>query len=137
MTDLPPIKVTSLDLQRLNTLLDCVSDLSHPGAPRLRQELMRAEIVAPEALPFDVVSMNSRVHFRDCASGEELEYSLCYPADVEGYADRVSILEPLGSALLGLAVGQAITWPLGGSGLLELEIIEVTYQPERVGEFDR
>lgn len=137
MSELPSIKVTSLDLERLETLLGCLCPHSHPQAPRLQAELARAEVVAPEHLPFDVVSMNSRVRFRTSDTEQEFECALCYPADVDDQADGISILAPIGSALLGLSVGQSITWPLAEGRLTEVEIIEVSYQPERVGEFDR
>ncbi|XXF75246.1 nucleoside diphosphate kinase regulator [Myxococcaceae bacterium GXIMD 01537] len=128
--------VTELDLDRLRRLLD------HEGGGRdaetaelLETELARAEVVASEAVPPDVVTMNSTVVFEDESSGERRQVSLSYPADARGNSGRVSILAPIGTALLGLKVGQSITWPLPGGRTKRLRIVEVPYQPEAAGHY--
>src|SRR3546814_8305637 len=66
-------------------------------------------------MPGDVISMNSTARFLDENSGEERELTLVYPRDATGEPGRVSILAPVGSALLGLRVGQSIDWPMSGN----------------------
>lgn len=137
MSELPSITVSSLDLERLETLLEGVPAHSNPEIEGLRSELLRANIVDPREMPPTVVTMNSKVRFVVEDSGKELELTLCYPRDLDGQPDKVSILAPIGSALLGLAVGQSIEWPLPGGKLARVRIVDVIYQPERAGDYRR
>lgn len=134
MTDLPNITVSSLDLERLEALLAGLPAGAEAAA--LQDELDRADVVAPGQLPPDVVSMNSTVRFEIEESGEHFTRTLVYPRDAGG-ADAVSILAPVGSALLGLKVGDAIEWPGPGGKPLAVRIVEIVYQPERAGELHR
>ena len=133
----PHIIISSLDLARLERLLDTQPEDQLPATRALEQELERAEVRDPEEMPADVVTMNSEVRFRLAPSGEEFCLTLVYPKDLNGRADRISILAPVGSALLGLAVGDKMSWPAPGGKQLEVQIIEIIYQPERDGEFHR
>jgi len=81
--------------------------------------------------------MNSTVRFTMLETGKSSTLTLVYPKDLNGRADRISILAPVGSALLGLAVGDKMSWPAPGGKQLEVQIIEIIYQPERDGEFHR
>ena len=81
--------------------------------------------------------MNSTVRFTITESGEEFRLTLVYPKDAQGEPDRISILAPVGSALLGLAVGDEIQWPKPGGGMSTVRVIDVSYQPERSGELHR
>jgi regulator of nucleoside diphosphate kinase len=92
---------------------------------QLDAELARAEIVAPELLGRDVVRMNSVVQFRDLDSGARRVYQLVYPHDADLERGRVSILAPVGCALLGLSVGQKIAWPLPAGRTRNLEVVSV------------
>ena len=132
----PRIILTSQDLDRLEALLDTLPAGSFPGKSELQAELDRAEVVSPEAVSPDVVTMNSKVRFA-LESGEEFCLTLVYPKDMDGSAERISILAPVGSALLGLSVGEHIEWPRPGGGMMKVELVEVIYQPERAGEFHR
>jgi len=132
----PGIILTSLDLDRLEAILDALPAETFPGKTELRAELDRAEVVEPEAVPPDVVTMNSKVRFV-LESGEEFCLTLVYPQDIDGSADRISILAPVGSALLGLSAGEQIEWPRPGGGVMKVRLVEVIYQPERAGEFRR
>ena len=126
----PQIIITSADLGRLDRLLDSTS-LSHmPGLDALRHELDRAEVVEPHEIPPDVITMNSMARFVDEVSGREYELTLVYPDDAHLTHGTVSVLAPVGSALLGLSVGQSIEWPLPGGRTMTLRVLEVTYQPE-------
>lgn len=127
----PEITVSTADLDRLEGLLGELRAGAPEIADGLRAELDRARIVEPEEMPADVVTMNSTVRFADEESGKEFERTLCYPEEATGGADKVSILAPLGSALLGLSVGQRIDWPVPGGRMAHIRILEVVSQPSR------
>lgn len=80
-------------------------------ADLLEEELSRAAVVHDEELPGDVVSMNSTVKFQDLEGGKETVVTLVYPPDSDIENNQISILTPVGSALIGLRVGQVIDWP--------------------------
>jgi len=130
MPQQPQIVITSPDLDRLERLLDSVSPLHTPGLDTLRRELDRAEVVEPHEIPPNVITMNSTARFVDEVSGREFELTLVYPDDMHLTHGTVSVLAPVGSALLGLSVGQSIEWPLPGGRTMTLRVLEVTYQPE-------
>ncbi|MDC0723155.1 nucleoside diphosphate kinase regulator [Nannocystis bainbridge] len=129
-----PITISRHDLGRLKRLLASPPVRGTDAAEALDDELERAAVVDSTALPPDVVSMNSRVRLREQHSEREFELTLVYPGDAG--PDRVSVLAPVGSALLGLTVGQAIEWPLPGGRVAELRVLEILYQPEAMGDHD-
>lgn len=133
----PPITISSLDLRRLDQLLDSLPLNSCAEADLLRAELERAQVLEPEQMPPDVVTMNSRVRFRVDPSQKEYDLTLVYPKDLDGSAGRISILAPVGCALLGLRVGQQIEWPALHGTSVRVRIVEVLYQPEREGDYRR
>ena len=137
MNNRPQIVLTSQDLERLETLLESLPAHSVPGSAELLAELERAEIVEPEQIPPSVVTMNSTVRFSMDSSGEEFCLTLVYPKDVDGTGDKISVLAPVGSALLGLSTGDEIEWPRPGGGTIKVRIEEIVYQPEREGKFYR
>lgn len=125
MTALPPITVSTLDRERLYALLE-----KHPGdqevVDRLYDELDRARFLEPEAMPDDVVRLNSRARFLHEESGKTHELVLAMPGEAgAGEEDRLSILSPVGAALLGLSVGATIEWPSKGK-TLHLTLIAVS-----------
>ena len=131
------IWITARDLERLEgAILDFES--AHPdklvaNIGALRRELARAIIVAPPQIPHDVVTMNSRVRFRDLDTEEDFVFTLTLPREAKLDEGKLSILAPAGTALLGCRVGDVIEWPFpGGTGRLQIE--EILYQPEAVGE---
>ena len=131
----PPIPLPRLDVQRLERLIDSL-DETLPGVIALQTELDRAEtLVGHEDVPADVVTMNSRVHCREEGSGKDYRLTLVYPQDANADEGKVSILAPVGSALLGLKVGQHIDWPAPGGKTLKLTLLAVEYQPEAGGDF--
>jgi len=129
----PEITVTTDDLDRLEGLLGELRGGAPEIADGLRAELDRAHIVEPQDVPRDVVTMNSTVRFTEEDSGKEFERTLCYPHEATGGTDKVSILAPLGSALLGLSVGQSIDWPVPGGRTARIRILDVVSQPGRSG----
>jgi len=137
MNTKPPLIISSLDAERLEKLLDSLGGKEFPGKDDLLAELDRADIVAPEEIPENVVTMNSTVTFKEVNSGKEFSLTLVYPHSKSTAEASVSILAPVGSALLGLREGSQIEWPKPGGGKLTVEIIKVIYQPEREGDFHR
>lgn len=128
----PNIVLSRLDVERLEKLLD---GQEFAGKEFLEQELSRATVVEPPEVPPDVVTMNSRVHFRVDSSGKEFSLTLVYPRDADGSGDRISILAPVGSALLGLGEGDRISWPGPGGATIDVTILKVDFQPERSGDY--
>lgn len=133
----PRIVISSLDFERLEELLDSLPTNAFPSKKDLEAELDRAEIVEPRDIPPNIVTMNSEVRFIIESSGEEFLLRLVYPRDVEPDGGTISILAPVGSALLGLSQGDQIEWPKPGGGILKVSVKEITYQPERAGEYHR
>lgn len=132
MSNLEPIIVSSLDMDRISALMDQMANLS-AELERLEDELDRATIMSPEALPADVVRMHSTVKFKFTGNDKEIVKTLIYPHEVKGESD-VSIFAPVGSALLGLSIGQQLTWPMPGGGEKTIEILDIIHQPESLGE---
>ncbi|MGY0504554.1 nucleoside diphosphate kinase regulator [Luteimonas sp. e5] len=133
MSDLPVLIMSRPDWDRLDALLESKAARNLPGAQALRIELDRAEVVEPADVPGDIVTMNSTARFIDDDSGETYTLTLVYP-DGAGKPGTVSIMAPVGSALLGLKVGQRIEWRLPGGKMTHLRVLEVTDQPEARGE---
>lgn len=105
----PQIVLSSLDLDRIEALLAAMPASVFPGKADLQAELDRADVVAPEEIPPNVVTMNSTVEFSIVETSKSFCLTLVYPRDLDGSADKLSILAPVGSALLGLSVG--MNWP--------------------------
>lgn len=100
---------------------------------RLEEELDRALLVDEAHIAADVVTMNSRLLFEDQHSGDLAETRLVYRDPLVPGENHVSVLAPVGAALLGLSVGQTITWPFGGRDALRLRVAALLYQPEAAG----
>ena len=136
MTD-TQLYLTRFDYQRLNdvlraTLLERREDLG--DLTRLQDEIRRAKIVEPAEIPSDVITMNSRVRLRDLDSGEQMEVSLVYPSASNAAAKKISILAPIGTAILGYRKGDVVEWEVP-AGMRRLQIEDVLYQPEASGDF--
>ncbi|SFT68060.1 regulator of nucleoside diphosphate kinase [Pseudoalteromonas sp. DSM 26666] len=137
MNTKPEIIISSLDADRLYALMESLPANSFAGEKELEAELGRANIVEPHEVPSTVVTMNSTVNFVVESTGEEFTLTLVYPKNIDSSGNKISILAPVGSALLGLSQGDKIEWPKPGGGLITVTIKEVTYQPERAGELHR
>jgi regulator of nucleoside diphosphate kinase len=137
MSTRPNIILSATDAERLERLLDSVDEAAFPGKADLEAELSRAVVVDAKDIPPKVVTMRSTVKFRIESSSEERCLTLVYPSDVDESGRTISILAPVGSALLGLSEGDEIDWPKPGGGTLRVRIEEVTYQPERSGDYHR
>lgn len=130
----PRIILSTLDYDRLHALLDSPATRGVAAADSLRLELDRADVLEPAVLPPDVVSMNSTVRFVFDPEPEEYEYTLSWPRDAELQDKaRISVFTPIGAALLGLRVGDAIDWVVPSGKTVRLRVTELLLQPERSG----
>ena len=137
MNKKPELIISSLDADRLYDLMESLPAGSFAGQKELEAELGRATIVEPKDVPSTVVTMNSTVNFLVESTQEEFTKTLVYPKNADASADKISILAPVGSALLGLSQGDEIEWPKPSGGLIKVKIKAITYQPERAGELHR
>ncbi|WP_417548765.1 nucleoside diphosphate kinase regulator [Methylophaga sp.] len=137
MNTQPDIIISELDYTRIESLLQASAGIPAMIKAALETELERAELVAPEKMPANVVTMNSQVKFSVISSGVTFTLKLVYPKDMDNSGNTISILAPVGSAMLGLKEGDEINWPDGNAGMLQVRIEAIEYQPERAGEFHR
>lgn len=127
----PSIIVSSHDLARLDAMLDSPTHANNPVAAQLADELNRAQIVDPDQVPAGTVTMHATVQCQDELSGDTHSLTLVYPHEANFDLGRVSVLAPVGCALLGLTVGQSIDWTAPGGRKLRLRVIEVQGEPQR------
>ena len=131
------IVITDYDMQRLEELIENTRALSSRDTrylDELEQELHKAEVVPPDGIPPDVITMNSRVCLKDVNSGEELVYTLVFPREANLEKGRISVLAPVGTAMIGYRKGDRISWPVPG-GIKKLQVKKIFYQPEAVGDY--
>jgi len=129
------ITVTELDLHRLRRCLTASgSKLSESVIEPFEAELARAEVIDPAVAAPGLVTMNSRVVFENVHTGRLREITLVYPEDADAARDRVSVFSPVGTALLGLSVGQEIAWQLPNGRGARFRVAHVVYQPEAAGD---
>jgi regulator of nucleoside diphosphate kinase len=121
---LPQIVVGGTDHARLTTLANAALDTVPDTAEELLSELDRARVVADEAVPQDVVRMGSMVEFE--SEGDRKRVTLVFPPDADISAGKVSVLTPVGAALIGLSKGQSIAWTArdGTSHALTIRSVE-------------
>lgn len=130
--DQRPIVVTRTDMERLSLLLETTRarrrwEEVHLLA--LAEELDSAEVVEPGEVPEDVVTMRSRVQVLDMVSREPATYTICYPIEADIESGKLSVLAPIGTALLGYREGDVVEWPVPG-GVRVLKIERILHQPE-------
>ena len=132
------IYITKFDLQRLKKKIEAVREYNDekelPHAEELDKELDRANVLEPQDIPDDVITMNSTVSLRDLDSGDEMEYTLVFPKAANAVENNISILAPVGAAMLGCRVGDVIEWKVP-KGIRRLKVNAVVYQPEASGDF--
>ncbi|WP_114192533.1 nucleoside diphosphate kinase regulator [Edaphovirga cremea] len=133
----PTLIINELDAERLDVLLEQPAFAGSEIAEALNKELDRAEILPPQQIPANVVTMNSKVRFRDLVTNEEHTRTLVYPASLKDSKEQLSVMAPLGAALLGMNVGAEITWELPSGDETRIEVLELLFQPEAAGEFHR
>lgn len=129
------IYITDADAQSLRGLIEglrAAGPAHREHIDMLEQELDRAEVMASASIPRDVITMNSEVRLRDLDSGTTQRYRLVFPHQFR-VDDSVSVLAPIGTAILGYRVGDVIEWPVP-KGLRRFKVLEVVYQPEAHAE---
>ncbi|MDD2233995.1 MAG: nucleoside diphosphate kinase regulator [Desulfitobacteriaceae bacterium] len=133
------IIITLLDRERILKLINQEKEFGKAKNKEylksLEQELNRATILSSEGIPSDVVTMNSQLLLEDLDTGEEMEYSLVYPEDSELLENKISVLAPIGTAILGYREGDIIDWKVP-SGIVKLKIKKILYQPESTGNYN-
>jgi Transcription elongation factor len=131
------IQVTTYDMNRLFAMTEQLrkqGDAELLGLDQLEEELARCAEVSQETVPADVVTMNSNVTLKDLTSGKEITCTLVFPENADSTQGRISVLAPLGMAILGYRVGDRISWQMP-HGVHELQIEAVHFQPEAAGDF--
>jgi len=131
----PNIIISEQDLNRLETMLEHQAKLT-PTMQHLEEELARADVVAPQDVPTNVVTMNAKVLITIAPATESTGITLVYPHDFHGDKGQVNIVAPVGAAILGLAEGQEIEWPQPDGHTMKIKIEKVLFQPEREGDFN-
>lgn len=126
------IFITEPDMEKLRGLLNSVKisasrDQEHLAM--LEEELDRARIVSAGSVPADVVTMNSRVRMTDLDTGKEMTYTLVFPREADFSQGKISVLAPIGTAILGYRAGDVIEWRVPG-GRRKLRVEEILHQPE-------
>ena len=133
-----PIKITKFDQERLMQLLRDAGSTQYRGShylKRLKQELERAKVVLPQEIPPDVITMNSKVKLQDTETSEEETYTLVFPEDADVQQGKISILAPIGTAMLGYRVGDIFEWEVP-AGTRKLLVKSIIFQPEASGNYD-
>ena len=127
-----PIIINAADHEELSCVLAAagkLSDRARAEIASLRSELERAEIVAPDKVPPDVITMNSRAELLDLDTNERVGFTLVFPAEADVEEGRISILAPLGTAMLGYRVGDEFEWAVP-YGNRRLRVTRIEFQPE-------
>ncbi len=132
------IYITEPDYNRLSALIEKTREgngVDRQYLSKLEAELDRAEIVDAKDIPASVITMRSTVRLKDLVSGEENTYSLVFPTEADFSQGKISVLAPIGTAILGYKSGDTIEWTVP-SGLRRLKVDTIIYQPEAAGHFD-
>ena len=134
------IFITRYDKDRLEELIQTARMFGVPGSPEwarleeLKRELEKARIVASTEVPPDVVTMNSRLLLHDLDGDEDLTVTLVFPKDADLATGAMSVLAPIGTAVLGYREGDEVEWPVP-SGTRRIRITRILYQPEQAGDY--
>ena len=125
----PPIVVTRPDYERLSNLVDAAAEAMPLAGEDLAGELDRARIVEADEVAADVVTMHAQFAFKDSVTGETRTVSLVYPGEENIDEGRISILTPIGAALLGLSEGQSVEWEARNGTPRTLTVVKLLSQP--------
>ena len=136
MPSQPDLVISAHDARRLEALIASRAADGGDVVQALEAELLRADVRDPGDIPPDVVTMNSIVRCTDASDGSVRELHLVYPDQADAARGRVSVLAPVGAALLGLRTGAGIDWPLPGGRTARLRVDAVLRQPEAEGRLD-
>jgi regulator of nucleoside diphosphate kinase len=131
------IYITEFDLKRLREVILEQKRVKKEGREyieSLELELERGKVVSPKEVPPDVVTMNSKVRVEDLEYRDEMIFTLVFPDDADHAQSKVSVLAPLGTAVLGYRVGDIFRWKVP-AGVREFRVKEILYQPEASGDY--
>ena len=128
------IFITQADMKRLQSLIESMKS-SREDLQALRAELHQAHVVAPADIPRDVVTMNSKAKVRDLETNEIMTYTLVFPGNANIDDGKISVLAPVGTAMLGHRAGEEFEWHVP-AGPVRLRVEEVLYQPEAAGHYN-
>jgi regulator of nucleoside diphosphate kinase len=138
MAETRTIYLSEFDIKRLRELINEAEHSTYRGSRylmNLRAELNKALVVPPAEVPGDVITMNSKIRLLDIEDDEEMTFTLVFPQDADIHEDKVSVLAPIGTAVLGYRVGDSVEWEVP-AGRRTLKVIEILYQPESAGDFE-
>lgn len=131
------IYITEPDFEKLEGLLDGMKKTGfrdRDDLTSLEEELDKCKVVAQREVPPDVVTINSRVRYRDLDTDQEMIVTLVFPNNANFSEGRISVTSQIGTALLGYAVGNIIEWKVR-AGAKTIRIEEIIYQPEAAGDY--
>jgi regulator of nucleoside diphosphate kinase len=141
LTDSPTVAkiyITEFDLKRLKGLIQYARESWSKRVAQhleeLDEELERAEVVKPEEVPADVITMNSSFRLRDLETGEEVVYTLVFPAKADSSSGKISVLAPIGTAVLGYRMGDVVEWQVP-AGMKKFKVEAILYQPEAAFDY--
>lgn len=133
------ILLTERDLERLKKLIAHEREFGKVGETKemkdLQMELERAQIVSPEEIPAGTITMNAKFLLKHLDSEELTEYSLVYPEEADFFENKISIMAPIGTAMLGYQEGDEVDWQVP-AGTVRLRVEKVLYQPEASGDYE-
>jgi regulator of nucleoside diphosphate kinase len=122
--ELPPIAMTRAEAEKLARIADAAGGPLQQAAEVLAREVARAELIDEADAPAGLVRIHSRVAFRDDVTGQERTVTLVYPDEADVTEGRISVLTPVGAALIGLSVGQSIAWQSPSGGWRSLTVLK-------------
>ena len=128
----PSIYITKTDEKKLKDLIWESQNSEYRGSDYLKMlagEVEKAQVVEPHKIPSDVITMNSTAHLIDQESDDEMIYTLVFPEEADVSQGKISVLAPIGTAMLGYRVGDIFEWDTPG-GKRKIRVVKVLFQPE-------
>ena len=132
----PSIVITTKDVEKLRDLIREAYHTEYRGSDylkKLAEEIQKASVVQPDQIPSDVITLNSTARLVDRETKEEMVYSIVFPEDADTSQGKISILAPIGTAMLGYKAGDTFEWDTPG-GKRIIRVKEIVYQPEAAGD---
>ena len=130
------VYLTRWDVERLRGLIEVAVSFADRDSKHLRdlgEKLKSGVVVEPERIPSDTITMNSRALLKDLDTGKTMIYSIVYPENADVGQNKISILAPIGTALIGKQTGEVVEWHVP-AGIRRLRVIDILYQPEANGQ---
>jgi regulator of nucleoside diphosphate kinase len=134
--DRPSIFITTKDAEKLRELIRDAYHTDYRGSDYLKKlagEIEKASVMQPDQIPADVITLNSTARIVDQETHEEMVYTLVFPEDADPSQGKISILAPIGTAMLGYKTGDVFEWDTPG-GKRTIRVEEILYQPESAGD---